>query len=80
MSKGVLPNNGQQNDNGDDEDVEVDMLGIRLAEEATDATGRIRGSQGVGRTAMEKEDGARECVAKAVECIYHILLADRSSL
>lgn len=42
MSDRVLLGDGQQNDDGDDEDIKVDMLSIGLAEPATDETCRIR--------------------------------------
>lgn len=38
LGDGVLPHNGQKNNDGNDQNVEVNVLGVRLAEPATDKT------------------------------------------
>lgn len=72
MSDRVLLDNGQQNDNGDDQDVEVNSLGIGLAEPAADSACRIRGREWTrGPTAGEK-DRSRDGVAETVDQIYYV--------
>lgn len=65
----VLSDNGQKNDDGDNEDIEVDVLGIRLAKPATNEARRTRVSQRTRRMAVCDEDGARDRVS---ETVYHI--------